>query len=176
MEDNCFMMRCWFLLYNNMNQLYVYIYPLPLEPPSHPFLSHPSRSSQIGSTFFFFFISFLLGYSCFTLCWFLLYNIMNQPCVYIYLLSCEPPYHHPIPPVSVITEHRAEQPVLYNSLRCLHHKEKRKENRGDEAREKEELSLLNSLRKTVKRFEASRYSGIHEPEQAWTKRKIWLIT
>jgi len=171
-------MRCWFLLYNNMNQLYVYIYPLPLEPPSHPFLSHPSRSSQMGSTFFFFFFFnyFLLGYSCFTLCWFLLYNIMNQPCVYIYLLSCDPPYHLPIPPVSVITEHRAEQPVLYNSLRCLHHKEKRKENRGDEAREKEELSLLNSLRKTVKRFEASRYSGIHEPEQAWTKRKIWLIT
>ena len=58
MEDNCFMMRCWFLLYNNMNQLYVYIYPLPLEPPSHPFLSHPSRSSQIGSTFFFFLIIF----------------------------------------------------------------------------------------------------------------------
>ena len=39
-------MLCWFLLYNNMNQLYVYIYPLPLEPPSHPPTSHPSRISQ----------------------------------------------------------------------------------------------------------------------------------
>ena len=24
------------LLYNNMNQLSIYMYPLPLEPPSHP--------------------------------------------------------------------------------------------------------------------------------------------
>ena len=84
----------------------------------------------------------------------------------IYLLSCEPSYHLPIPPVSVITEHRAEQPVLYNSLRCSRYKEKRNEKRGDEVREKEELSSLNSLRKTVKRFEASRYNGICEPEQA----------
>ena len=34
-------MLYYFLLYNNINQLYVYIYPLPLEPPSHP-----TRSSQ----------------------------------------------------------------------------------------------------------------------------------
>ena len=26
---------CYFLLYNKVNQLYVYIYPLPLEPSSH---------------------------------------------------------------------------------------------------------------------------------------------
>ena len=33
---------CWFLPCNNMNQLYVYIYPLSLEPPSHPHPpSHP---------------------------------------------------------------------------------------------------------------------------------------
>ena len=38
-------MLSWFLLYNEVNQLYVYIYPLPLGPPSHP-PSHPSRSSQ----------------------------------------------------------------------------------------------------------------------------------
>ena len=35
-----------FVLYNEVNQLYVYIYPLPLEPLSHPAPSHPSRSSQ----------------------------------------------------------------------------------------------------------------------------------
>ena len=28
-------MLCWFLLYNNLNQPYVYIYSLPLGPPSH---------------------------------------------------------------------------------------------------------------------------------------------
>ena len=33
-------MLCWFLLYINMNQSYVYIYPLPPEPPSS--LSRPS--------------------------------------------------------------------------------------------------------------------------------------
>ena len=27
---------CWFLPYNIMHQPYVYIYSLPLEPPSHP--------------------------------------------------------------------------------------------------------------------------------------------
>ena len=31
----------WFLLYTNMNQLQVYMCPLPLEPPSHP-TSHPT--------------------------------------------------------------------------------------------------------------------------------------
>ena len=28
-------MLCWFLLYKEVNQLYVYIYPLPHGPPSH---------------------------------------------------------------------------------------------------------------------------------------------
>ena len=42
----CFIMLCQFLLYNNVNQLYVYIYLLPLEPPCHTPPSHPSRSSQ----------------------------------------------------------------------------------------------------------------------------------
>ena len=37
-------MLCCFLLYNEANQLYVYIYPLPLL--SHPPSSHPFRSSQ----------------------------------------------------------------------------------------------------------------------------------
>ena len=35
-EYNSFAMLCWFLPYNIMNQPYVYIYSLPLEPPSHP--------------------------------------------------------------------------------------------------------------------------------------------
>jgi len=35
LEDNCFILLCWFLLYNSMNQLYISIYPLSLEPPSH---------------------------------------------------------------------------------------------------------------------------------------------
>ena len=48
LEYNCFTMVCQFLLYNNVNQLYIYIYPhisslLHLLPPS---LSHPSRWSQ----------------------------------------------------------------------------------------------------------------------------------
>ena len=29
-------MLCSFLLYNNVNRLYVYIYTFPLEPPSQP--------------------------------------------------------------------------------------------------------------------------------------------
>ena len=49
-------MLCQFLLYNEVNQLYVYLYPLPLGPPSPP---------------------------------------------------------TPFPPIQVITEHRAELPVLY---------------------------------------------------------------
>ena len=48
LEYNCFTMLCQFLLYNKVNQLYVYIYPhisslLCLPPTS---LSHPSRWSQ----------------------------------------------------------------------------------------------------------------------------------
>ena len=37
-------MLCEFLLYNEVNQLYVYTHPL-LGPPFHP-PSHPSRSPQ----------------------------------------------------------------------------------------------------------------------------------
>ena len=33
-------MSYWFLRCNNVNRLYVYIYPLPLEPPSYPTLPH----------------------------------------------------------------------------------------------------------------------------------------
>ena len=42
----------WFLLFNEVNQLYVYIYPLPLEPPSYlcP-IPHPrlSQNPRMGS-------------------------------------------------------------------------------------------------------------------------------
>ena len=40
LEYNCFPVLCWFLLYNQVNQLHVYIHPLPLELPSYP-LSPP---------------------------------------------------------------------------------------------------------------------------------------
>ena len=33
---NCFTVLCYFLLYNNVNQSYVYIYPLPPGPSSYP--------------------------------------------------------------------------------------------------------------------------------------------
>ena len=39
------MLYC-FLLYNKVNQLFVYMYPLTLEPPSHHSPLQPSRSSQ----------------------------------------------------------------------------------------------------------------------------------
>ena len=35
LEYNCFTMLCYFLLYDKVNQIYVYIRPLPLGPPSH---------------------------------------------------------------------------------------------------------------------------------------------
>ena len=37
-----------FLLYNYMNQLYVYIYPLPLQPPSHPTPTFLSFNTELG--------------------------------------------------------------------------------------------------------------------------------
>ena len=41
-------MLCWLLLYNRVNQLYVYMCSFPLKPPfcPPPTPSHPSRSSQ----------------------------------------------------------------------------------------------------------------------------------
>ena len=41
------MMLCQFLMYNEVNQLYVYIYPLPLGPPSYPCRS--SQSTRLSS-------------------------------------------------------------------------------------------------------------------------------
>ena len=64
----------------------------------------------------FFFSTSLLEYNCFTMvCQFLLYNKMNQLYIYIYphisSFLCLPPTL-PIPPLQVITEHRADLPVL----------------------------------------------------------------
>ena len=63
-----------------------------------------------------FFLTSLLEYNCFTmLCQFLLYNKVNQPYAYIYphipsLLRLPPT--RPIPPLQVVTKHRADLPVL----------------------------------------------------------------
>ena len=35
LKDNCLTVLCWFLPNINANQRWIYIYPLPLEPPSH---------------------------------------------------------------------------------------------------------------------------------------------
>ena len=65
---------------------------------------------------FFFFNTSLLEYNCFTmLCQFLLYNKVNQLYAYIYpqipsLLSLPPTL--PIPPLQVVTKHRADLSVL----------------------------------------------------------------
>ena len=46
----------------------------------------------------------------------MLYNNVNQLQVCIYPLALEPPSYTSIPPPKVITEHRAELPVLYSSF------------------------------------------------------------
>ena len=58
-------------------------------------------------------------------CWFLPYNNVNQPWSHICRLPLGPPCHSPIPPVQVVTELRAELPVLYSSSQpaiCFTHK------------------------------------------------------
>ena len=68
----------------------------------------------------FFFKTSLLEYNCFTmLCQFLLYNKVNQLYVYIYphissLLHLSPTL--PIPPLQVVTKHRANLPVKNQRL------------------------------------------------------------
>ena len=44
---NCFTMLCYFLLYSEVNQLYIYIYSLPLRPPNY----HPITSQSTGLSF-----------------------------------------------------------------------------------------------------------------------------
>ena len=63
-----------------------------------------------------FFLTSLLEYNCFTMvCQFLLYNKVNQLYAYVYphipsLLHLPPTL--PIPPLQVVTKHRADLPVL----------------------------------------------------------------
>ena len=75
LEDNCLTVLYWFLPYINTNQSYLsvcYIYPLPLEPPSHYSPSSPlrlSQSTRLG--FLCYIISFLLllsHFSCVRFC------------------------------------------------------------------------------------------------------------
>ena len=47
LEDKCFTMSCSFLLYTSVNQLYVHIYPLPVEPPS--LSSRSLQSTELSS-------------------------------------------------------------------------------------------------------------------------------
>ena len=39
-------MLCWLLPYNKLNQWYLYVYPIPLETPSHPNHFRSSQSAQ----------------------------------------------------------------------------------------------------------------------------------
>ena len=50
LEYSCFSCTtlCWFLLYNEVNQLCVYIYPLPLEPPLSPAPPRPRHPTPLG--------------------------------------------------------------------------------------------------------------------------------
>ena len=51
LKGSCFTILCWFLLYINMSQPYVYIYPLPLKPPSH-LTPHPTPLDCQRARFF----------------------------------------------------------------------------------------------------------------------------
>ena len=89
------------------------------------FYYFPKRTSILGpqSTYRFIVLIYiyifnrsLLEYNCFTtLCQFLLYNKVNQPyaqiCPHIPSLLSFPPTF-PIPPLQVVTKHRADLPVL----------------------------------------------------------------
>ena len=62
----------------------------------------------------FIYLTCLLEYNCFTMvCYFLLYNKVNQLYIYHHTSSllCLPPIL-PIPPLQVVTKHRADLPVL----------------------------------------------------------------
>ena len=81
--------------------------------------SDPDPHSLVSFNLFnfsIFFLTSLLEYNCFTVvCQFLLYNKVNQLYIYIYphvssLLRLPPTL--PIPPLYVVTKHRADLPVL----------------------------------------------------------------
>ena len=68
LENNCFTMLCQFLLYNEVNQLYVSMYPLPLGPLSYPTPFQSSRSSLFFIVFLCVPFSELLEFSLLPLC------------------------------------------------------------------------------------------------------------
>ena len=89
----------------------------PLEAPHGPCpIGCGKAEISFSWIFLVFFLTSLLEYSCFTmLCQFLLYNKVNQLYVYIHphipsLLRLPPTL--PIPPLQVVTKHRADHPVL----------------------------------------------------------------
>ena len=83
------------------------------------------HSLHIFSELILFFLTSLLEYNCFTVvCQFLLYNKVNQIYIYIYphisfLLHLPPTL--PIPPLQVVTKHRANLPVLCGQNSFLSH-------------------------------------------------------
>ena len=76
-----------------------------------------------GLVLFIYFLTSLLEYNCFTMvCQFLLHNKMNQ--LYIYICPhissfLRLPPTLPIPPLQVVTKHRADLPVLATASRQL---------------------------------------------------------
>ena len=82
MGANCITVLCWFLLYNKVNQLYVYIYSLPFEPLVQNPL-HSSRSSQNTE----------LSSLCYT-------AVLHKPSILhtiVYICQCYPPnVSHPL--------------------------------------------------------------------------------
>ena len=70
----------------------------------------------VSLSFYFIFFNIFIEYNCFKMiCQFLLYNKVNQLYIYIYphissLLRLPPTL--PIPPLKVVTKHRADLPVL----------------------------------------------------------------
>ena len=81
--------------------------------------SSPCRNvtSEANAAIYIYLLISLLECSCFTVvCWLLLYNKVNQLyiCIYPHVLSIlRLPPTLPIPPLWVVTEHRADLPVLF---------------------------------------------------------------
>ena len=79
LEYNCFTTVCQFLVYNKVNQLYIYTY-VPISLPSCVSLPPTLPIPPLFS-----FLTSLLEYNCFTkVCQFLLYNKVNQLYIHVY--------------------------------------------------------------------------------------------
>ena len=89
-----------FSLYNKVKQLYVYIHPLPLEPPSHP--SRSPQSAELSSLCYtvashYHYISIIILHIVVYICHCYSFNSSNPPLsplcpqvhsLYLYLYSC----------------------------------------------------------------------------------------